>query len=289
MQYSSEELQAFWTAAELGSFSAAARKLKKNQSTISTAIANLEADLGLTLFDRSARYPALTAAGQKVLGYVEAILTANEHLEALSIRLTAKTEAKLTLVFSDTYQFNQDKQLIKAFEQRYQDIEMQWMVAEGDDVLELVSTGRAHIGMLASQAEYPPDIAAARLPEQTHMGIFVSKNHPLTKVTQLAHAHLNSNRRLYLNTYSDKGKIPQGRVWSAPNYLLLLEMAEQGFGWAELPYALVNLYGLNKLTELKGCGWPKPISVDVIWSKSAMPGPAGLWFIDGLLEMPIKD
>ncbi len=31
-------------AAALGSFSAAARKLRKSQSTVSTAIANLEAD-----------------------------------------------------------------------------------------------------------------------------------------------------------------------------------------------------------------------------------------------------
>ena len=51
MHYSPEALNAFVEAAALGSFSAAARKLRKSQSTISTAIANLEADLGLTLFD----------------------------------------------------------------------------------------------------------------------------------------------------------------------------------------------------------------------------------------------
>ncbi len=30
-----------------------------------------------------------------------------------------------------------------------------------------------------------------------------------------------------------------GQVWSAPNYLLLLSMAAQGFGWCILPSALV--------------------------------------------------
>ncbi|MCS6036963.1 LysR family transcriptional regulator [Klebsiella pneumoniae subsp. pneumoniae] len=48
-----------------GSFSAAARRLRKSQSTISTAIANLEADLGVTLFDRATRQPTLTPQGSR--------------------------------------------------------------------------------------------------------------------------------------------------------------------------------------------------------------------------------
>ena len=52
MRYSPEALTAFVEAVDSGSFSAAARRLRKSQSTISTAIANLEADLGVTLFDR---------------------------------------------------------------------------------------------------------------------------------------------------------------------------------------------------------------------------------------------
>ncbi|HCU2193477.1 TPA: LysR family transcriptional regulator, partial [Klebsiella variicola] len=52
MRYSPEALTAFVEAVDCGSFSAAARRLRKSQSTISTAIANLEADLGVTLFDR---------------------------------------------------------------------------------------------------------------------------------------------------------------------------------------------------------------------------------------------
>ena len=49
MRYSPEALTAFVEAVDSGSFSAAARRLRKSQSTISTAIANLEADLGVTL------------------------------------------------------------------------------------------------------------------------------------------------------------------------------------------------------------------------------------------------
>ncbi len=53
MMASHEVLQAFVQAATQGSFSAAARKLGKSQSTVSAAVANLEIDLDVVLFDRS--------------------------------------------------------------------------------------------------------------------------------------------------------------------------------------------------------------------------------------------
>ncbi|MFT2795800.1 MULTISPECIES: LysR family transcriptional regulator [Serratia] len=285
MRYSPEALLAFVEAAALGSFSAAARRLRKSQSTISTAIANLEADLGLTLFDRQARQPVLTEAGRKVLGHVQEILAASERLDALSIRLGDNIEPRLTIVFSDTYQPNHHDNLLKHFERRYQDIELECMIAEGEDVLDLLQTGRAHLGMLAVQPNYPPEIAVSRLPEQTEMGLFVAHDHPLTRLPALTQAHLASSRQLYLNTYtSNNATKPRGRTWSAPSYLMLLEMAEQGAGWAILPHWLVKQYGRQRLTELKMRGWPQTISVDAVWSKLTPPGPAGLWLLDRLLE-----
>ncbi len=77
MRYSPEALMAFVETVSCGSFSAA-RRLRKSQSTISTAIAHLEADLGFSLFDRSSRQPVLTEEGKRVLSYVQAILSASD-------------------------------------------------------------------------------------------------------------------------------------------------------------------------------------------------------------------
>ncbi|SDQ80244.1 DNA-binding transcriptional regulator, LysR family [Pseudomonas sp. UC 17F4] len=284
MRYSPEALHAFVEAAALGSFSAAAHKLRKSQSTVSAAIANLEADLGVTLFDRQARQPLLTEAGRKVLGHVQEILAASERLDQLSIRLADKVEPRLTIVFSDMHQLNPDNRVMQLFEQRYQDIELECMIAEAGDVLNLLQSGRAHLGMLAAQPGYPADVAATRLAAQAQMGIFVASSHPLAQLAQPTQAHLAGHRQLYLNTYTDSVNKPQGRVWSAPDYLMLLEMTEEGFGWAELPHGLVRQYGHGQLTELKLRGWPRPIAVDVAWSKLTPPGPAGLWLLDRLLE-----
>ena len=60
-----DQLRVFLTVVELGSFAAAARKLHRATSVISYSMANLELQLGVTLFDRqTTRKPQLTEAGR---------------------------------------------------------------------------------------------------------------------------------------------------------------------------------------------------------------------------------
>ena len=119
MRYSPEALTAFVESVACGSFSAAARRLRKSQSTISTAIANLEADLGVTLFDRTSRQPTLTPQGEQVLSYVKAILAASDRLDELAISLSGNTEARLTFVLSDTLHPDVLEDLLAQFDRRF--------------------------------------------------------------------------------------------------------------------------------------------------------------------------
>jgi len=93
-----------------------------------------------------------------------------------------------------------------------------------------------------------------------------------------------------LNTIVDESiptdDLPSGarRTWSAPNYLLLMDMAIFGFGWSALPRWLVRGYAQGRLKELQVPGWPRSSAVDVIWSRQKSLGPAGAWLLDTLLE-----
>ena len=130
MRYSPEALTAFVETVAAGSFSAAARRLRKSQSTISTSIANLEADLGFDLFDRSARQPVLTAQGEQVLGYVQAILAASTRLDELAVSLTAQTEARLTFVLSDTLNPDVLEEMMKQFDARFTHTQYACLIGE---------------------------------------------------------------------------------------------------------------------------------------------------------------
>ncbi len=68
------QLETFYWAARLGSFSAAAQRLNATQSTISMRIIEFERDLGVELFDRSQRVARPTAKGRELMYYAEQAL-----------------------------------------------------------------------------------------------------------------------------------------------------------------------------------------------------------------------
>ncbi|VVO99836.1 hypothetical protein PS874_02631 [Pseudomonas fluorescens] len=280
-----EVLLAFVQAATQGSFSAAARKLGRSQSTISAAVASLEIDLNLTLFDRSSRKPGLTPAGHVVLQRAEAILAATSRLEMTASQLSQGVEAKLTVALSDTYQSDRFEAALGTFEQRYPDLELECLIAECDDLVALVQSGRAHVAFAERQDSYPPDLASSTVDERTEIALFVAHGHPLAALAKVDQEMLQQHRELRLativNPYESRAK---GRVWSAPSYLMLLEMAQGGFGWAPLPRWLVERFGAGALQELQVRGWPKTVSVDALWSRLNPPGPAGSWLIGKMLE-----
>lgn len=283
MKYSPESLEAFVQTVASGSFSAAARALSKSQSTISNAIANLEDDLGFTLFDRSGRNPILTEHGQRAFAQVQQILAASQRLDELAVRLSQGVEPRLSLAISDFWQADHHENLLNRFEVRYPDIDFECMIAEDADALDLIQAGRVHLGVVRAQPQLPPDLAVARLQVGAQMAIYLHQDHALSLAQQVSEGQLGELRHLRLNTWvQNRDPLPAGRVWSAPSYLLLLEMAEQGFGWSILPRWLVEQFGHQVLKELPVPGWPQHIAVDVVWSRRNPPGPAGRWMIDQL-------
>jgi DNA-binding transcriptional LysR family regulator len=292
MRHSPEALLAFAEAATLGSFSAAARKLGKRQSTISEAIGNLEIDLGLTLFDRSTRQPTLTDAGRAMLTQVRRVLEASEQMDRLAAQMAGGLEARLTLVVSDTYQSDRYEQTLATLEQRYPDLELECLIAEHEDVVDIIQQGRAQIGLVAAQVAYPPDIGAATIAEQSEIGLFVGRQHPLARYGdhEVPHAVLREARELRLNTFVDPAGPKTGAApvhgahrWSAPSYLMLLEMAVLGFGWTELPRWLVDHFAADRLHEIRARGWPRQVQVDAVWSRKRTLGQAGAWLLETML------
>ncbi|EJW10304.1 putative LysR family transcriptional regulator [Rhodovulum sp. PH10] len=71
-------LQAFYWVATLGGFNKAAARLAITQPAVSQRVAQLEADLGVTLIERSPRHVCCTEKGLELLSYVERILSLND-------------------------------------------------------------------------------------------------------------------------------------------------------------------------------------------------------------------
>ena len=77
-----DQLRTFIAAADEGSFSAAGRRLGRAQSVVSQTMANLESQLGVRLFERSGRYPVLTAEGRTLLADARAVIADVDSMKA---------------------------------------------------------------------------------------------------------------------------------------------------------------------------------------------------------------
>lgn len=76
------QLQAFVALVDTGSFTEAAYAINLTQSAVSHALSTLEAELGVTLIERSRKgVVALTGVGQKILPHVRALLAQTEAIE----------------------------------------------------------------------------------------------------------------------------------------------------------------------------------------------------------------
>ncbi|WP_205172602.1 substrate-binding domain-containing protein, partial [Burkholderia sp. LMG 13014] len=201
-------------------------------------------------------------------------------------------EARLTLVVSDTYQSKRYEETLMALERRFPALELECQIAEHEDVLDLIQQGRAQLGLMAARAAYPADIGAATIAEESEIGLFVGRTHPLAEYgdADVPHTALRDVRELRLNTYvKTEGRGADDRIvvgtqhWLAPSYLMLLEMAVLGFGWAELPRWMVDHFARDRLCELRARGWPRRVRVDAVWSRNRPLGPVGSWLLDAML------
>src|ERR1700733_5346596 len=98
-----DQLRTFIAAAEQGSFSAAGRKLRRVQSMVSQTFANLEGQLGVILFDRSARYPTLTEDGRALLQNARAVADQIDEFKARAKTLREGLEPELSLSIDVMY------------------------------------------------------------------------------------------------------------------------------------------------------------------------------------------
>ena len=95
-----EALEALDAIDRYGSFAAAAASLYRVPSAISYTIGQLEAELGINVFDRSGHRAVLTPAGRLLLEEGRRILTASRELGAAARRLADNWEPELRLALN---------------------------------------------------------------------------------------------------------------------------------------------------------------------------------------------
>ncbi|WP_417468432.1 LysR family transcriptional regulator [Maricaulis sp.] len=94
-------IRAFLATVEEGSFSAAARALGQTQPTLSRQISAIEAELGITLFERGHRGMVLTEPGRALLEPVRAMAEAATRVSLTASGQSSQIAGRVTLTATD--------------------------------------------------------------------------------------------------------------------------------------------------------------------------------------------
>ncbi|TGN38736.1 LysR family transcriptional regulator [Marinobacter confluentis] len=117
-------LETFIWIARLGSFRAAASRVYASQPSVSARIAGLEDQLGVELFNRSARKITLTAKGREFLIYAEKML--NLHGEMMqAVAKSSSIQGTIRLGVSETIAHTWLPQLVERVSEAYPAINLE--------------------------------------------------------------------------------------------------------------------------------------------------------------------
>ncbi|MBD1551386.1 LysR substrate-binding domain-containing protein [Pseudomonas typographi] len=118
-----DALAAFVAVIDHGGFTAAGQRIGKTQAAVSLMLARLEARLGCKLVDRSRRGVALTAQGERLIGYARRIQMLED--EALMALQCTQEATRLRIGMPDDYLETVGCPLMQGFGARYPHLQLE--------------------------------------------------------------------------------------------------------------------------------------------------------------------
>jgi DNA-binding transcriptional LysR family regulator len=154
-------LRYFAAVAEHLSFTAAAQSLGVSQPPLSQQIRDLEVEIGVSLFERSSRRVALTAAGEDFLGNARAILAQVAESVDRARTIGSGTVGILNIGMTSSVLAGPAGCLIRAFEQRFPAVDVRIHEMAPADQIAALKANRTDLSFLRSPPQ-DPDLVAHR-------------------------------------------------------------------------------------------------------------------------------
>jgi DNA-binding transcriptional LysR family regulator len=236
------QLRYFAAAAELGSMTAAARELLVSQSAVSTAVAQLEKELGVQLLLRHhARGLTLTAAGEEFLRELRSYLVHTSDLAEIARSAGQALVGELAIGCFATLGPFELPRLLKASEEDHPDIRVTVIEAEHAALKQALRTGRCELALMYGY-DLDEDIDHVRVGVAPPY-VLVTKDHSLAKrkrvgLKELAEEpmvllDLPHSRQYFERLVESAGFHPVIRHRSA-GFETVRAMVANGHGWSVL-------------------------------------------------------
>ncbi len=281
-----EHINMLVLSAELGSFSACARRLGKVQSAVSHGISSLEVDLGVELFDRSSRRPTLTPEGERLIRTAKSLLAQSYEFEKIAESIMRDEESVLTIAVDDALLVPNVAAVLKHLSQVFPYIELDLLSLSSPDIINAVANENVDIGLMFAEVEPNKQVDFCYIGGVDFIAV-CHVDFPLSKLRVSSESELAPFRQIAVR--GEGKKESQGlisitpSVWWCSSSYSALELVKQQIGWAYLPLSLVQpLIEEGSICKIDAVFDNKPWSapVDLVSKKGAQRGPVYQCFFE---------
>jgi DNA-binding transcriptional LysR family regulator len=286
-----DQLRVLVTVVDTGSLSAAARKLRRAQSTVSYAIASLEERLGVILFDRSGYRPTLTPQGNAIVGEARAVLSGVDRLSSVASRMdTRRVEAKLRVAIDNLLVNDELAQTLAPFAQRFTATQLVLRSESARSAMQLLLSGDVDLAIHVRLPEAPSVLSQEPIGSIALVHV-VAPKHPLAAHPGVISASvLRQHVQLVLSDRDpdafkerDQG-VAGGPTWRFMDMQLRLAALRAGAGYGSMPAwtAQPELRAGRLVRVALSVPLPEPLTVVASRQATRALGPAARWLVESV-------
>jgi DNA-binding transcriptional LysR family regulator len=283
-----QQLEYVIAVAREGSITKAAKKLYQAQPNISIALKELEASLGIQIFNRSPNGMILTPEGEEFLARAQTIVDEMQSLER-DYAQTPENELKLKVAAArSTYAVAAMGRLISNYSERTDKLEVHVMETSTAKVMEDICAGKFDIGFIRIPSTYS-DMIESRLKARNLVGrtimefplqIVMSMNHPLAEYEDIPYEELAKYpeiihgddepemvKRASINQdYDDKRSQKRILIYDRGTQISMLKTVKNAYMWVSPMSQSILRY--NDLVTRK-CSYASNLNRDMIIYRKA--------------------
>lgn len=172
------QLKSFVTIARSGSFTRAAELLDYAQSSVTTQVQTLEAELGTRLFERLGRRVVLTSDGEKLLKYADQILKLSTEVKEV-ISGSAVPRGTLSIGAPESLCVYRLPELLLNFRRQYPEVEIILRSGKCSDFIRWLKEGVIDVALFLHKPLGMPELVRKTVINEP-MVVLAGANHPLS-------------------------------------------------------------------------------------------------------------
>jgi DNA-binding transcriptional LysR family regulator len=240
-----DQLDAFLAVVGAGSFTAASARLHKSQPALSKLVRNLEDELGIALFDRSAYRATLTDAGRLFAERASAVAEGTEALRSFGLELAGAAEPIIRLALDAVAPLARILPVLRETGRRFPAVRIELRTERMAGALETLQDDRADLAIAALLGPRPRSVEARHFARVRIVPV-ARASHPLARAgTPIPDALLRAHAQIVLRD-STQGEtdvslnvLEGGLRWSVTDVAAKKEIILAGMGWGGLPEHVV--------------------------------------------------